>query len=428
MEVSSKKLRTLPNNKNIVILKDWENIWLNKTVIFYGANASWKTNILKWLNFLKFITLNSFQFWIEWGIKNEIEKTQWSVISFDKFLLDEDTRGQDIIFEIEFILEKIKYRYFLRLNEKEITEENLFVFENSKEKVLINRRTDKPEAHIDIEETYFWFEEQDFNRLNLFPRNNQTFVSVLADRDSRWISLATKIIKFFRWLNFIDSSFDLTGFTLSMLEKQETKNKILNFITNADINIEDIKQEEMDYVASKNIDLPFLEINWQRVIPNKIIETNFIHPLYKNNQRIWNIWFNLGIQESLWTKRLFWLLWPILDTIQNNWILLVDEIDTHLHFLLIENLIKVIHGLKEDWKNNIWGAQFIFNTHNLDLMDLELFKKDQIFFTSKDNYWATEIYSLDDFKDIQIRNNSDIKKAYKLWVFGAIPLLSDFSL
>ena len=197
-----------------------------------------------------------------------------------------------------------------------------------------------------------------------------------------------------------------------MLEKQETKNKILNFITNADINIEDIKQEEMDYVASKNIDLPFLEINWQRVIPNKIIETNFIHPLYKNNQKIWNIWFNLGIQESLWTKRLFWLLWPILDTIQNNWILLVDEIDTHLHFLLIENLIKVIHGLKEDWKNNIWGAQFIFNTHNLDLMDLELFKKDQIFFTSKDNYWATEIYSLDDFKDIQIRNNSDIKKAY----------------
>lgn len=427
MEVSSKKFRALPNNKNIIILKDWENIWLNKTAIFYGANASWKTNILKWLDLLRFLTLNSFQFWIEWGIKNEIskiDKTQWNRISFDKFLLDEETREQDIIFEIEFLIEKSKYKYFLKLNEKEISEEKLSVFEESKEKILIDRKTDI----IVIEETYFWFEAQDFNKLNLLPRNNQTFISILADRDSKWNSLATKIVKFFRWLYFIDSNFDLTWFTLSMLGKQETKAKILNFITNADINIEDIRQEELDFIASKNIDVPFLEINWQRVIPNKIIETNFIHPIYKDTKKVWNIWFNLAGQESLGTRRLFGLLWPILDTIQNNWILLIDEIDTHMHFLLIENLIKVIHWLKEDWKNNIWGAQFIFNTHNLDLMDLELFKKDQIFFTSKDNYWATEIYSLDDFKEIQIRNNSDIKKAYKLWIFGAIPLLSDFSL
>jgi len=48
------------------------------------------------------------------------------------------------------------------------------------------------------------------------------------------------------------------------------------------------------------------------------------------------------------------------------------------------------------------------------LMDLELFRKDQIFFTSKNYYGASDIYSLDDFKDLQIRNNSDIKKAYKL--------------
>lgn len=57
---ANKKIRTLSNNKNIIKLKDWEVIWLNKTAIFYGANASWKTNIFKWLDFLKYITLNSF--------------------------------------------------------------------------------------------------------------------------------------------------------------------------------------------------------------------------------------------------------------------------------------------------------------------------------------------------------------------------------
>jgi AAA15 family ATPase/GTPase len=122
------------------------------------------------------------------------------------------------------------------------------------------------------------------------------------------------------------------------------------------------------------------------------------------------------------------LIWIILKTIENNWILLMDEVDTHMHSLMIENIIKVIHWVNEKWKNNIWNAQFIFNTHSLDLLDLELFKKDQIYFTSKNYYWATEMYSLDDFKDIQIRNNSDIKKAYKLWAFGAIPILCDFNL
>lgn len=428
MEANRKiKNRNTINNKNIIKLKDWETIWLNKTAIFYWANASWKTNIFKWLDFLKFITLNSFWFWIEWGIKNEIlklEKSQWIRISFDKFLLNEDNKNQDIDFEIEFIIERERYKYFLRLNEKEILKEKLSYFHRNKEIAIMNRQITK----LEIEETYFWFEKQDFKKLNLFPRNNQTFISSLADRDSKWKFLATKIVKFFIWLNFIDSRFDLTWFTLSMLENQINKEKILNFIANADINIEDIKQEEKDFDISKNNNLPFLEINWKRIIPNKIIETAFIHPIYNNDKKVWSIGFNLDKQESEWTKRLFWLLGPILSTIQNNWILLIDEIDTHMHFLLIENLINVIHWIREDWKNNIWESQLIFNTHNLDLMDLELFKKDQIYFTSKDNYWATEIYSLDSFKEIQIRNNSDIKKAYKFWLFWALPILSDFTL
>ena len=421
---ANKKIRNLPENKNIVKLKDWENLWLLKTAIFYGANASWKTNILKWLDFLKYITLNSFWFAIEWWIKNELlkrEKTQWIRFFLDKFLLDEDSQKENIDFEIEFLIDKEKYKYFLRLNEEKILKEKLSFFQKDKEIVIINRQITK----WVLEETYFWFKDEDFEKLNLFPRNNQTFVSLLADRDSKWKFLATKIIKFFRWINFIDSRVDLSSFSIPMLEKEETKESILNFIKSADINIEDIKQEERDY---NDDDWVIILKNWQRFIPKKVLELNFIHPVYKNEKKVWNIWFNLEKQESLWTKKLFWLIWIILQTIQNNWILLIDEVDTHMHFLLIENLIKVIHWLNNNLKNNIWNSQFIFNTHNLDLMDLELFRKDQIYFTSKNHYWATEIYSLDDFKDMQIRNNSDIKKAYKLWSFWAIPILFDFNL
>lgn len=421
---ANKKIRTLKDNKNIIKLKDWEIIWLNKTAIFYWANASWKTNIFKWLDFLKYITLNSFWFQPWLWIKDELlerEKRQWIRIFFDHFLLDEDSKHKDIEFEIEFLIDKVKYHYFLKINQEEILKEKLSYFTKNKEKIVINRQITKWE----IEETYFWFEDEDFEKLKLFPRDNQTFISLLADRDSKWRYLATKIINFFRWINFIDSRADLLFVTIPMLNTEIFKNKILNFIKCADINIENIKQEERDY---NKTDWREIVINWQRIIPNKVVELNFIHPVYKNETRVWNIWFNLERQESLWTKRLFWLIWIILQTIENNWVLLMDEVDTHMHSLMIENIIKVINWINEKWKNNIRNSQFIFNTHSLDLLDLELFKKDQIYFTSKDFYWATEIYSLDDFKEIQIRNNSDIKKAYKLWAFWAIPILSEFNL
>lgn len=90
--------------------------------------------------------------------------------------------------------------------------------------------------------------------------------------------------------------------------------------------------------------------NGQRLIPNKVLELNFVHPVYQNQKRVWNIWFNLEKQESLWTKRLFWLIWILLKTIEDNWILLIDEVDTHMHSLIIENLINIIHWLDNNKK------------------------------------------------------------------------------
>lgn len=415
---ANKKIRTLPENKNIIKMKDWENIWLNKTAVFYGANASWKTNILKWLAFLKDITLSSFSYPIEWWIRN---------LFLSPFLLDDNKKNEPIKFEIEFLLEKFRYKYILELTYKEIFNEKLSIFNKNKEKILINRKED-----IFIEEWFFWYTNEQINSevTDLYPRNNQTFISVLANRDSKWKYLATKIVKFFMWINFIDSKANFTWMTMSMLKDDNIKDRILSFINNADINIKDIIQEEKEVEISKDINFWFIEVNWQKIHPQKVInqKLDFIHPIYKDWKQVWNTKFDFLRQESQWTQTLFSFLGPILDTIKSNWILLIDEIDTHMHFLLIENLIKFFHWIDNESKNNIWDSQFIFNTHNLDLMDLELFRKDQIYFTSKDFYWATEIYSLDDFKDIQIRNNSDIKKAYKLWIFGAVPILSDFNL
>lgn len=212
-----------------------------------------------------------------WIIRKR-KKTK-SFYCFDKFLLDKNSKKEDIDFEIEFLIDKVKYKYFLRLNENEILKEKLSYSSKGKEEVIINRQITKWQ----IEEKYFWFKDEDFEKVWLSPRHNQTFISLLADRDSRWKFLATKIIKFFRWINFIDSRFDLTWLTSFMIKDEAKKRTIFNFIRNADINIEDIKQEEREL----NEDNDFIIMkNGQRLIPNKVLELNFVHPVYQNQKSL----------------------------------------------------------------------------------------------------------------------------------------------
>jgi len=306
---ANKKIRNLSENKYIVKWKDWETHWINKTVVFYWANASWKTNIFKWIAFLKDITLNSFRYPIEWWIHNEY---------LTPFLLDENSKEEPIEFTIEFLIEKVRYRYFLKLNQKEIIHEKLTSVCKNKETLLIDRKDE-----VFIEENYFWYtsEQKRSETIDLSPRNNQTFISVLANRDGKWKYLATKIVKYFMGINFIDSKINFIGMTLWMLKDDRIKDKIISFIKNADMNINDIKQEEKELEVWGKNNFGFIEINWQKIQPQKIINQrmDFMHPIYKNWNQIWEIWFDFWLQESQWTQTLFSLLWPILDTIKNNW-------------------------------------------------------------------------------------------------------------
>jgi len=403
---ANKRIASLNENKIIKKLKNEENLWILKSLVFYWGNASWKTNIIKWLLALKELSLNSFSYKIWW---NTWIKT---------FLLDSDSKSKNTYFEINFLIKNIKYNYSIELNEKQIINEILSYYPQ-KEKLNIFTRQGSKE--MEIEEKYIGINDVDLLG-SMFPRENQSLLSILFDRISAKSILIKDISDFFLSINFCLNSIDLTWITLSKIKEEKYKKIILDFLQSADINIKDIVQEQKKLSKEEMEQIPpNLFINWIKPVSITEVKTYFSHPVYRNWELDWEEKFDFINQESEWTKRLFSLIWPIIDTIEKNWILFIDEIDTHLHFLLLENLIKFIH------KANIskW-AQFLFNTHNIDLLDLELFRKDQIWFTEKDKFWATSTYALDEFKDIQIRNNSDIKKAYKLWIFGWIPTLSDF--
>ena len=125
------------------------------------------------------------------------------------------------------------------------------------------------------------------------------------------------------------------------------------------------------------------------------------------------------LEESLGTQVVFSLIPVIKDALDNGKILVIDEFDKSLHPFIIKYIVEIFND-KEVNKNN---AQLIFNTHDTNLLDLELLRRDQIWFAEKNiKDGACSIYPLDDFS---VRKNENVLKGYLLGRYGAIPFLNN---
>ena len=116
---------------------------------------------------------------------------------------------------------------------------------------------------------------------------------------------------------------------------------------------------------------------------------------------------------------MFALSAPIIDTLEKGSVLFIDEIDASLHPILCQYLISIFNS-KEKNPNN---AQLIFTTHDISLLDENLLRRDQIYFTDKDKKGATDLFSL---ADISERKGVNFAKRYLEGRYNALPYVSDF--
>jgi len=99
-------------------------------------------------------------------------------------------------------------------------------------------------------------------------------------------------------------------------------------------------------------------------------------------------------------------------------IMIVDEVDAGLHPLFLEEIIRMFH----DPEINTGSAQLICTTHAVNLLDLDIFRRDRIFFTEKDAETATsELFSLDEFS---VRKSENIWNGYIYGRYGTIPMIT----
>ena len=203
-------------------------------------------------------------------------------------------------------------------------------------------------------------------------------------------------------------------------EGEELKKFTLKLLNEADIVIKDfsVEIEERDVDSNmlmllKNFNIP------SPMLPQKQrdVKIRMTHEVTNDEGNMKNYELNLN-NESSGTQILFSFAPILKDVFENGKILVIDEIERSLHPSLVEMIIKFFHNPKINKGN----AQLIFNTHDTNLLSLDIFRRDQIWFAEKDpKKGATDLYPLDDFS---VRKNENIQKGYLNGRYGAIPFVA----
>ena len=364
---------------------DINNISLLKSAVVYGANASGKSNLLKALHKMQEIV----------ELSTELNFMQSS--DLQPFLLNSQQEKEPTTFEIEFIIDEVLYRYGFKVNSQRVVHSEWLY-----QKKLIARAKEVLVFIRDKQDIKLTNHFKEGKRLEDKTRNDTLFLTVVAKFDGY---LSTEILNWFSELSIL-SNIKNEGFQLIpyvSLEQSELKDKVITFIKNADVNISDldIKKEE----------------------PKDVIGTIVTkHIKYDKNKNFESFaTFDLEL-ESDGTQKLLALAGFIIVVLEDGAILIIDELDNSFHTELVEAIVKLFNS-KETNPNN---AQLIFTTHDTNLLNQKHFRRDQIWFTEKDIYGATELYSLIDYGK-GTRNDLALEKSYLDGKFGAVPHIINLS-
>ena len=378
---------------NYVIYKDKKIL---KTAAIYGANASGKTNIFKILALITAMLRNS----------NNVNINAKLPISPFKF---DDNANKPSEFEIKFIIENIRYVYGFIADANNIYEEYLYYYPNGKETKIFDR----------TEINNYSFSQKDEKFLSEIVKKNAPNKFFIATA-TNWNYEKTKLpYKFLSTeINVFNNLGGLRDFALKEYLKNddELKTFALEFLKNADFNIEDYKVLETDVPDDLFVAIPdFIKAGMNIKEKLKVFTALFKH---KNSD------VELSYEEeSMGTQIIFCFIPFIMDALNNKRVVVVDELDKSLHPYLVEMIVQMFND--SDINKN--GAQLIFNTHDTNLLKLNILRRDQIWFTEKDdNNGISDLYPLSDFS---VRKTENVERGYMLGRYGAVPFIkNDFNL
>ncbi|MBW4574280.1 MAG: ATP/GTP-binding protein [Aphanothece sp. CMT-3BRIN-NPC111] len=398
----------------------------------YGANAAGKSNLIKAIDFAKDLIVE--------GTRSG------QTIPVSPFKLGDYSKKPS---KFEFIFTYIGnlYSYGFKLNTTQILEEWLYITPSGKKREVpcFERVTsEKKETKVEYGSTLKGRSEKRKQFLDFIAqgtRPNQLFLTEAIERN---VQTVKPVVDWFRKvLTIIPAEATYRGLELGILSSKEFTNFLSDFLRFAGTGIDSIGAEEVD--LDFDYHFPGMPENMReellqeiteagedsvvmmesplrkRYLLMKVAQSNFSLIQLRTQHRHENgqlVDFSME-EESEGTQRLINLI-PALFLIQEKpeKVILLDELDRRLHPLLSRRFIEVALSCRKPSSQ----SQLIFTTHDTNLLDLDLLRRDEIWFVEKNQQGASHLYSLAEFK---IQSDIKIEKGYLNGRFGAIPFFGD---
>lgn len=369
----------------------------------YGANASGKSNIYNAFEYMADYVIESFKYGDEEEKFEEFKPTP--------FLFDSVSEGAESSFEVYFTISGDKseriYNYGFCVDAHGVTEEWL----NTK------ARTARKYTSV-----FYRSVEEDILDLSGLPKNSRENIQVALEQQVLIVSLGAKlkvnkckdIRDWFLANEFADFGNPFTNFFLSrrlpkgFVEDTNVQRRVIEYFSSFDEHIKDFEIEKLPNDGESKEEV--YKIN---ALHKKIDSDTFAA-------------IPLGM-ESAGTLKMFALYPELQDVLEKGSVFFIDELNARLHPLLVRNFLLTF--LNPEINTN--HAQLVFTTHDTWQLSNQLLRRDEVWFTEKDEQGISKLYSLADFIDesgARIRKDENYEKNYLIGKYGAIPTLKSIDI
>ena len=369
----------------------------------YGANASGKSNIYNAFEYMADYVVESFKYGDEEEKFEEYRPTP--------FLFDSVSNDAESSFEVYFTIPGDKaektYNYGFCVDRHGVTEEWL----NSKAKTARKY-------------TSIFYRSTEENTLDLsgLPKSSRDNIQVALEKQVLIVSLGAKlkvtkckdIRDWFMANEFADFGDPFTNFFLSrrlpkgFVDDASVQKKVIEYFASFDEHIKDFEIEKLPHDADSKE------------------ETYKISSLHKKIDSDTFAAIPLSM-ESAGTLKMFALYPELQDVLEKGSVFFIDELNARLHPLLVRNFLLTFLNPEINTKH----AQLIFTTHDTWQLSNQLLRRDEVWFTEKDEQGISKLYSLADFVDesgTRIRKDESYEKNYLIGKYGAIPTLKSIDI
>ena len=363
-----------------------------KSAVIYGANGSGKSNFIDAISFVKNLVVNSITHQPGQGIRQIPHKLSGL--------------GSESTYQVQFVIKGIRYVFGFSLKNLLVSEEYLYYFPNGRQAKIFDRKDEKFTVGSKFRGKFSSCKDVlKPNRLLLSCAANFTAVEEVADAFSFFNN---ELVVYGaenqdNWMNY--SLYQINS-------NEKMKRVVLSLMQDLGMGVKDIKVS-IDQKKMESIELPpFLTDEFKNMLLQTKVDAITAKVVYEKFET------DLLQDESTGVRKLFALLCPMIDILINGKVLLCDELEASLHEALVYELVKLFMTIKTDK-----FAQIIFTTHETGLLNLDLFRRDQIWFTEMEGTdRSTDLYSLAEIKNV--RKDDNFGKGYITGKYGAIPMLN----